>query len=455
MKKYVEAMLALIAQQIVPGRTNLIRIEGVEHPAVYQAICKALNARYAGDLHAALSGEKYAQFKAAQSADSQVLPWFEANGLVLRRDTLTWMRNQAANEPADKTSVYLLMGAEAVQDRGGLEDFTSIMTSELAKQLSADYSAWFKGLFDAHGFDPAHLKTIHAIYRALFSAILVDTMQLSCFVDALQDMVFDAPEEVVGVIYNTLDRYWHIPRIEKRLRLDVESKSDLTLLHSAIGFIQRKDSILKRLQSKKLEQQLSDYAENNGIDADAAFPADSPCFPSFAAFAAALTDFGAGKNQAALKSKFTAMDYSIIADILGVRIESTSTPKKGTVSLHGDPLEAYGHLIFDAAEKYRRERDACPNTIEIAVTEIRLSQCTAAEAQDGDTSSIAAAYAELTSALGGIVAFLNEAHFASAESELKISYFDGVDPFTMQAYGDQFFALAKTTRNWDDMCHID
>lgn len=216
MRKYTETMLSLIAKQIVSGKTNLIRIEGVESPLVYQTIVKSLSAKYSDDLHAALSGEKYAQFKENASAvDNPVLDWFAKEGIVLESDTLTYMRNQAANEPTNHTSIYLLIGAEAVQDRGGLEDFTSIVTAELTAQLSVDYGMWFKETFERYGFDPAYLKTIHAIYKTVFSAVRVDAMQLSLFVDKLDEMVFDSPREILQTIYDSLDRYWHIPRIEK------------------------------------------------------------------------------------------------------------------------------------------------------------------------------------------------------------------------------------------------
>ena len=455
MKKYTETILTLIMRQIVTGKTNLIRIEGVEAPSVYQAIAKALAVRYPDDLHAALSGEKYTQFREhAGAQDSQILDWFVAQGIVLNNDTLTYMRNQAANEPANHTSIYLLMGAEAVQDRGGLEDFTSIVTAELTAQLSADYSIWFKDTFDRYGFDHGYLKTIHTIYKAVFSVVAVDAMQLSRFVDQLDEMIFDSPRDILQTIYGSLDRYWHIPRIERRLRLDPDSKADMNLLHSAISFIQRKDDILRRLTSGKLSKQLTDYVEKYNIDRAAAFPTDSALFASFDAFATALRDYGAGKNQGILREKFIHIDYSIIADILGIKVE-TPTPKSGRVMLHGAPLEAYGQLIFDATERYGRLKEYYPNSLEIEVREIRLSQCSATDDDEGDTHSVASAYSEIVSMLGGIVRFLNAAHFANGESELEIRYFDDVDPFTMQAYYDQFSIITKPTRNWDDMCHID
>ena len=214
----------------------------MEYPLVYQALYKTLKNKYAENLHAALSGEKFSQFKdTATPETSPVLHWFVNQGLVLENDTLTWMRNQAANEQADKTTVYLLMGAEAVQDRGGLEDFSSIMTSELVDDLSSNYSAWFKDTFDSYGFDEAHLKTINGIYKTLFSAIRVDTMQLSRFVDALDDMAFDSPRDIIGIIYGTLDQYWNIPRIENRLKLDVESKADILCLSEILVQADRRD----------------------------------------------------------------------------------------------------------------------------------------------------------------------------------------------------------------------
>ena len=359
MKKYVETMAALISKQIVPGKTNLIRIEGVEYPLVYQALYKTLRNKYAENLHAALSGEKFSQFKdAATPETSPVLHWFVDQGLVLENDTLTWMRNQAANEQADKTSVYLLMGAEAVQDRGGLEDFSSIMTSELVEDLSSDYSAWFKDTFDNYGFDATHLKTINGIYRTLFSAIRVDAMQLSRFVDALDDMTFDSPRDVIGIIYGTLDQYWNIPRIENRLKLEVESKADIALLSSAIGFIQRKEEIVKRIQSKKLEKQLANYVEEHEINREAAFPEETPCFSNFGEFVKALRDFGAGKNQSELRDKFISFDYSIIAEILGIKTNDPGPVKSGKVTLHGDPLEAYGYIVFDMAERFHKDKEA-------------------------------------------------------------------------------------------------
>lgn len=457
MKKYVEAMVSLISKQIVPGKTNLIKIEGVEYPWVYQCLYKVLKGKYTDDLHAALSSEKYSQFKdEAVSESSPILYWFVSQNLVLEDDTLTWMRNQAANEPSDKTSIYLLMGAESVQDRGGLEDFSSIMTSELVAELSQDYSAWFKETFNKHGFDLTYLKTIHSIYETIFSAIRIDPMQLSYFVDALDDMAFDSPRDVLSIIYGTLDQYWNLPRIENHLKLDVDSKTDIGLLNSAIAFIQRKEDIVKKIQNDKLEKQLTDYVEKHEIDRDAAFPVETPCFSSFGEFVKALRDFGAGKNQTELRDKFISFDYSIIAEILGIKINDSTISRTGKVTLHGDPLEAYGHIIFDAAERFYKEKERYPVVIEISVEEVRLSQCTASNDNDhANTSSIASAYSELVSMLGGIVDFLNNAHFENNETELELRYVDNIDPFTMDAYYDQLFMLTKATRNWDDMCHID
>lgn len=455
MRKYTENMLSLIAKQIVPGKTNLIRIEGVESPLVYQSIVKALTNRFAEDLHAALSGEKYAQFREnAGSAGNAVLDWFVSEGIVLSHDTLTYMRNKAANEPTNHTSIYLLMGAEAVQDRGGLEDFTSIATAELAAQLSEDYSVWFKDTFTRYGFDTTYLKTIHTIYKTIFSAVRIDAMQLSFFVDKLDEMIFDSPRDILQAIYNSLDRYWHIPRIEKRLRLDPESKADMNLLHSAISFIQRKEELLRRLTAGKLNTQLADYVKKHSIDRTAAFPEGTTLFPTFDAFALALKDFGAGKKQNILREKFIKIDYSVIADILGIKIE-TIGPKSGRVMLHGTPLEVYGQLIFDATDRFWRNRRYYPESLELEVREVRLSQCSAVDDDDSEINSVASAYSEIVTMLGGIVRFLNAAHFANGEYELDIRYFDDIDPFTMQAYYNQFSIITKPTRNWDDMCHID
>ena len=70
-------MIALIFRQIVPEKTNLIRIEGVEYPLVYQVLYKTLKSKYAENLHAALSGEKFLQFKNESTPETTpILHWF-------------------------------------------------------------------------------------------------------------------------------------------------------------------------------------------------------------------------------------------------------------------------------------------------------------------------------------------------------------------------------------------
>ena len=307
--------------------------------------------------------------------------------------------------------------------------------------------------FDLNAFDEAYLKTIDKIYRALFAVVHLDVMRLSCFVDELEDMSFDTPKDILGTIYATLDRYWGVPRIEDGLKLDVQSKNDIALLDSAMSFIRRKEDIVKKIQDKKLDDKLQNYIQKHDVDPNLPFPQGSHCFATFWNFASALKDYGAGKNQSELKNKFIAFDYSIIAEILDVKITDPKT-KNSKITLHGDPMEAYCRMILDVVERYRKLKKNTPELIEISVEEIRLSQCTSSETGDG-SNSVVSAYTEMISMLGGLVDYLNKAHLGGDEDPLELYYVDGTDPFTLDAYNDMFSALCKPTRNWDDMCYVD
>ena len=70
MKQLVRVLYQKILEEVQPGQSNIVRLEGIDHPIIYQELCKKLLARPSIEQFIPkLAREKYAEFLKAGRAE--------------------------------------------------------------------------------------------------------------------------------------------------------------------------------------------------------------------------------------------------------------------------------------------------------------------------------------------------------------------------------------------------
>lgn len=192
LKKLINEIITMIENQMkVPDRTYLLKLEDFDTPVIYMEICKHFSSKSELKFIANLEYNKYTYFK--DKNEQQWIPALEylSNNGYAKNEPLTFFRNQAASFNTGKT-LFLLMGAETALDRGSLKDFSHISMNDIVERLKTDYSIWFTELLnDFYSDFDKSCTCINNIYKDLFRHINIDAMQLSYFVDDLDNHDID------------------------------------------------------------------------------------------------------------------------------------------------------------------------------------------------------------------------------------------------------------------------
>lgn len=456
MNKYVEEILFEIEKQAKKGSLSLIRIEGIDTPIIYKSVCEYLKNVNKYNLIAKLSIEKYKKFEDKENLNwKYALDYLRDNNYIDFDGSMTKIRNSSVDFLDNgKKTIILLMGTEMVLDKGGLADFYCISPESILKKLKKDYSSWFRELFENNNFKEENRKGIHSIFKTIFKNINIDLIKYSNMIETLETRSYHSEQDLCEDIYGSLNYYWGIPSIknEKKVPKLKSLKSGTkycNLINKSVKFISRSDykDLLGKSRLNGIINKVDRYAENNNIDIDNRFPEENHIFDSYEEFKEVLIDFINGKNIEVNKSKLLNIDFSIINDILNVKIgkEPVDTEEKTkTVQLTGEPIIVYSKMIMHSiAEFIKKHNGGYPKHIVINIEEITLNNCMN-EAEKHNSCL------DICSFLGGIVDFLNKNKLFTNNDELiDISYKNNIDIFDISNYdvldNSDFFQTINTT----------
>ena len=471
MKKLIEVLSKQVLGQIRPGKTNIVRIESFDNPVVYSSICKNVS-RKVDCFIAKLTAEKFNEFSHANKAEwTQALMYLHQgtnaaysetvddyylnNSFVDFSNAITKWRNESANIDASLTALILLMGTEAATDVGGLSDTSyTISPKEIIASLSNDYSSWFLPVLNSNAIDTEECrKAIHTLYRTLFSSININLFKLSSFVDELDGVYFASAQELIAYICETLNRVWGVPsiigarQVPKVQSLCKEKLSSAKVLTSAVRFIDRADDIPSDRKIETYKKQFEEYAKKNGIDVNAPFPSTNSLYTSFYSFQTSVIDFLRGINIDENRKKLLNIDYAIIADILGTKLEKTSVVNVKTAPISGEPVEAFSRIFLDAADLFFEEKKLYPNSFSVTVDRIVLSNCVEDQKVE--------AFMPIASFLGGILDYFDHSSIEYNGELISFAYDNdyGVDPFNFANY-HIIEDKIKCTGKWGDPCKV-
>lgn len=478
MKQLVQVLTSQIERLIKNSarKTIIIRLECMDDPRVYWAVCNYLSQLpELGIFIAKLSREKYLTFlnesrsewshslqKLHQgknlSYSDFVTDNYSEKSYVDFGNAITKWRNESASLEAEKSAVVLLMGTEAAPDTGGLADTSFVISpKEIIADLSSDYSSWFQGILRHNNIESKDCSTaIHTLYKVIFSNTNIDIFKLSSFVDQLEPLTFNSPQELVNYICETLSSTWGIPSLKSAAAVPKVSglakgkMSSGKIIERAIRFIERADDIPSESRLNGQEEQFNKYLEKRvandlePLEPNSPFPKDAPVFPSFYAFHDCYFDFLRGKNIEENRALLLKFDYAIIAEILGIDVSNRKVAKKAP-PVSGEPIEAFTRIILDAINRFREDVALLPTSFTYRVDSISLSNCTE---DQKDT-----AFRPISSFLGGILDFFNDAALECNGELLRFSYYDEIDPFDFSNYLEISDKI-KCTGKWGDPCKI-
>lgn len=470
MKQLVDVLYQKIIHQVKPFQSNIVRLEGIDNPIIYQELCKKLlDSNSVDEFIPKITREKYSAFSEAGHAEwAHALTFLHKGGnsvflsdwtddyatasYVDFNNAITKWRNESANHSGQNTTLILLMGTEAAQDTGGLADTSFVISpKEIIASLSKDYSAWFDGIIEANDIHEDHHKAIHTIYRTLFSQISTDIFKLSDFIDGLAEFSFASVQELIGHICETLNSTWGIPSIiDKKAVPKVSSLNKGTLnsakiITSAVRFIERSDDIPTVSALSKLHQKFDAYALEKAINTSDPFPEDNPLFSDYREFEKAIVDFMQGIDLDLNRRKLLQVDFAIINAIIGTKLPKhvRETPK----TYSGSPVEAYSRIFLNATKSFYDSYGQFPTKIQMRLDRVSLSDCTDDQKEES--------FSNVCNFIGGILRFFNELTIDIDGKLLEFEYdnLDCDDPFDFANYA-YVSTLIRSTGKWGDPCKI-
>ena len=442
MKKLINEIISMIERQMkVPDRTYLLKLEDFNTPVIYMEICKHFSSKPGLRFIANLEFSKYSYFESMSKQEwMPALDYLKNNGYA-KNEPLTFFRNQAATFTSG-TTLFLLMGAETALDRGSLKDFTHISMNDIVERLNKDYSIWFFDLLcDFHSDINKSRSCINNIYKDLFRHINIDAMQLSCFVDDLDNHDIDTLDGLVEHIYSSLKEFWEIPSIKTNIKKP--TKNPLKYISGSYQFITNGLNISSSKRNN-LSKKLDKYAEENDIDDNAPFES----FNNYAEFRSSLAEFIDNKNINENRQKFMNTDFGIVAKILDISIGSNpgdpQLQKESVYKVKGEPLAVFLKMLIYSWIRFREKYYHDPLNTEITVTAIRLSNCTSSD-DDNDDSSISTQFDNICTYIGGLLDYIKDKGLTN--SNISVCYSDNIDPFKSENL-DYIKSKLKTIEKW-------
>lgn len=453
MRKYLELLANEIYKVIINSENPiLIKLEGFENPIIYKELVDNFfkEPRFKKfNIYAKLSYEKYMEFKANKEFDYYT-EYLMSGGYVLDNESMTKIRNSISNYVyKNDKNVYILMGTELIQDKGGLADFYTINPDYIYTILNGDYGKLFTDL-SIENIEENKDK-ISLIYNVIFKYRNVDIQKLSEFVDEISKKNIRTIDDLIEEIFFSLNVYWDTPKIidergiPKSKDIKNANSSCLKILDKAIKFIDRKDfkDILTEKKENSYINKIDNYSDENGIDKNMPFPRDSNIYNSYNEFKDSLINFIKGKEIDLNKEKLLEVDFYIIDKILGLNNKS-KTKYDTQIKIYGSPLEVYQKMILLSLNKYYIEREEFYNEVIITVDEIKLSN-TSTEEELRDF------YQDLSMNLAGIVDFINSYDIVNNDGEkINIQYKNNIDVFALDFENNNI----RHTNNLDDLCKI-
>lgn len=343
MRYIIEKICKIIAgKKPAANEESIILINGFEQLRYYANLADALENQYKDNYAINIKLAKRKWKKLLSEANSQDIQLMQQHGWVADKESVTFYRNQ------HNVDILVLLGTEDEEDTGGLANCFQITPDSLLLDLNGRYHDIFKNCF-TYSLDENDQSCIDITCRSLFEYAPADICRLSDLADKWEysfNTLNEFCEEFGGNLQEWgLPNRWDVPLKPG----DFEGKRNI--FRDEREFISGK--FFQRLSQKKysgLQKKIMEYSQDgyyavNGTDWV------KYGFADYDDFSNVLLEFARGENFAENKKRLLKMDYSVINDILKLKISDPKIGKITETSITGEPL----HVMFIAALNALRE----------------------------------------------------------------------------------------------------
>lgn len=364
--KYIVNTITELILNNAPEKDSetMIRVDGFENLAIYEAVARAIKEKLDGTEYSydiKLAKNKWNMFQNTCS-DSTVLQSMKAHNWIASSESITYYRN------LHTSNILILMGTEDEEDKGGLMNCYTITSDTLIEALDKNYSKVFMGVEDYFGDD--EIKTINKIYSDLFSHIPVDICLLSDMADEAVTS-FSTINDFIEFFYSSLPS-WGLPYKKAKLPTAKEICKNGNILRLENNFISRQ--LFKKLSTRQYNKyldQMEEY-EKQGKEYSSSWQGWSDqAIKSYSEFCDVVKEFIRGESVQANKDKLLYTDFSIIEDVLEIKIVGSTTEKKTVVNLKGEPLEVFSRALLNCLCSIQEtDEQVCEISFKITLADI-------------------------------------------------------------------------------------
>ena len=322
-----------------PKGETMVLINGFEDLRVYNQVARLIAYRYKLSQLTSeikLAGKKWASLQS--SSDTSTKQSMIQNGWIADAESITFYRN------LHKSNILVLMGTEDEEDTGGLKNCFTITPESLLEDLNGDYCRVFSGCFN-YSLSEADAACINKMYRNLFEFVAPDICKLSACADRWQGS-FDSLDDFIIEYFQVLPE-WGLPyrKINVLNRKQIEKVGNF--LRPEYQFISRRlFSKISKAQYANFKKKLEQY-DADGKTYSSSWPEwISQGFDSYDSFSQTLLAFIRGEDIDANKRKLLKLDYSIVDEILNIKLKKPIKVLVHEISVSGEPLQAFLHAFL-------------------------------------------------------------------------------------------------------------
>ena len=387
----------ILAHAPEAGGESLFRIDGFEDAEVYENIARKVTdtlnkARPELTLNIKLTKNKWEALSNRENSSSIQL--LKSNGWVSENESITYYRN------LHSSNVLILMGTEDEEDSDGLSNFYAISPATLCRDLRKKYSSVFE---DALDFSADDKKVLDRLYKDLFSYVAEDIVKLSRQADSWHGK-YDTLQDFISLFYNALPD-WGLPPRRSNFPVAKEIQKKGNNLRGEVGFIFRSDfSKLSNSKYKQYEAKIDAYDGEYRSRADAG---ELSPFSNYQDLKETLLDFIRGKDVRDNQKKWLDVDFDVVSDILGTKLDSVPKEGKQVIKLSGSPLQAMTTALLYALCYAKRQGLDPVTKVEFEFTEAEIIPSEQYDDDGNRAKSLYETWKNICQNANGVFEFLN------------------------------------------------
>ncbi len=394
----------------------MVMINGFEELSIYEQIALRVSQYYHNtsiSIKIKLAKKKWEKLR--EHADSSDVQSMISHGWISDKESITYYRN------LHDTDILILMGAEDEEDTGGLKNCFTITPGILFDDLKGKYHLVFKDAF--YGVEPSEYKSsVDRLFKNLFEYVPGDICRLDKLAKRWKGR-FDSEKEFIEEFYAILPEWGlQAQKLNSPSTREVRGKSSSNLLKNSHNFISHQMfKKLTKAQYTKYKKLIDDYGSDPNTNYGKKWGDwKSQGFDDYDDFSNTLLAFIRGENIFENKEKLLKVDYSIISEILYIKVVQKGKSSKEINNIAGDPLEVFLSVILSTLVEAKKQKILNLSMIEIEIKQAEVATGFGDSNDDDEKSALIHAWKIICVHLNGLISYINESDWNSNEKQIEI-----------------------------------